>query len=71
MKPTDDTTPPNDFEQLAEQDPGSGSLLGDFWRFLAENKKWWLTPIILALLGIGVLLLLSSSAVAPFIYTLF
>jgi hypothetical protein len=71
MTANDDSPPPNDFEQMAEQEAGTGTLIGDFWRFLAENKKWWLTPIILALLGIGLLLLLSSSAVAPFIYTLF
>lgn len=47
------------------------SLLGEFWDFLKHNKKWWLLPIILILLGLGVVVLLSSSAVAPFIYTLF
>ena len=35
-----------------------------------HNKKWWLTPIILTLLLIGVLVVLSGTAVAPFIYTL-
>ena len=65
----DDQT--SSFEQLASQEHSSGSLARDFWQFLTHNKKWWLAPIVLALLGIGLLLVLSSSAVAPFIYTLF
>jgi len=71
MHSIDDKTPPNRFEQLASEEAKAGSLARDFWQFLADNKKWWLTPIVLALLLIGVLLVLSSSAIAPFIYTLF
>ena len=53
--------------------PGSprGGLLAEFWDFLKYNKKWWLLPIILLILGLGLLVLLSGSAAAPFIYTLF
>lgn len=47
------------------------TLLREFWEFLKHNKKWWLLPIILMLLAIGLLLLLSSTAIAPFIYPLF
>lgn len=39
--------------------------------FLANNKKWWLTPITLALFLVGILVLLGSTSAAPFIYTLF
>ncbi len=46
-------------------------LVGEFWEFLKHNKKWWLLPIVLVLLLLGVLVLLSGSAAAPFIYTLF
>lgn len=47
-------------------------LLKDLWNFMRERKKFWLAPIILALLLIGVLVVLAQgSAVAPFIYTLF
>ena len=43
-------------------------LLAFFWR----NKFWWLTPMILVLLLFGVLMIFAqSSAIAPFIYTLF
>ena len=46
-------------------------LLMEVWEFLRHNKKWWLTPIILALLLIGALILLAGTAAAPFIYPLF
>ena len=46
-------------------------VLGELVGFLKHNKKWWLTPIIVALLLMGALIAFSGSAVAPFIYTLF
>jgi hypothetical protein len=46
-------------------------ILADVWGFLGQNKKWWLTPIILVMLLVGVLVVLGGSAAAPFIYTLF
>jgi hypothetical protein len=46
-------------------------ILKDMWMFLRERKKWWLLPMIVLLLLMGVLILTSGSAVAPFIYTLF
>lgn len=39
--------------------------------FLAENKKWWLLPILAGFLLLSVIAGLTSTAVAPFIYTLF
>lgn len=48
------------------------SILKEFWEFLRVRKRWWLLPIIIVLLLLGVLIILTeSSAVAPFIYTLF
>jgi len=48
------------------------SFLKEFWAFLRIRKKFWLLPILVTMLLFGVLLLLAqSSAVAPFIYTLF
>jgi competence protein ComGC len=42
------------------------------WSFLRERKKWWLVPIIVVMLVVGVLLVFAQgSALAPFIYTLF
>ncbi len=49
----------------------SRGLLVEFWGFLKVNKKWWLLPIVLVLLLLGGLIVLSGTAVAPFIYTLF
>ncbi|HOI72872.1 MAG: hypothetical protein HPY65_03250 [Syntrophaceae bacterium] len=46
-------------------------ILKDLWMFLRERKKWWLLPMIVLLLLMGILILTSGSAVAPFIYTLF
>ena len=48
------------------------SVLTQFWQFLRVRKKWWLGPIVFALLLVGFLLVLTEgSALAPFIYTLF
>jgi len=55
-------------EQATERRP---SLIAELWEFLATNKKWWLTPIVLVLLLVGGLILMSGTAAAPFIYTLF
>lgn len=46
-------------------------LASEFTDFLRENKKWWLAPIVIAILGLGLLVLLGGTAAAPFIYTLF
>lgn len=57
------------FQQAAqEQQPG---FFREFFEFLLESKSWWLTPIIIVLLLVGVLVFLGSSAIAPFIYPLF
>jgi hypothetical protein len=58
----------NDFQRQAEQ--GSSNLLTELLGFLRENKKWWLIPVVVALLMIGLLVVLGGTAVAPFIYTL-
>ncbi|HEV2911715.1 MAG TPA: DUF5989 family protein [Pyrinomonadaceae bacterium] len=48
------------------------SLLMELWAFLRERKKFWLLPIILTMLLFGALMIFAqSSALAPFIYTLF
>ena len=53
----------------AEQE--SVGIVREFIDFLRFNKKWWLTPIVLVLLLLGVFVLLVSTPAAPFIYTLF
>lgn len=48
------------------------SMLKELWDFLRVRKRWWLLPIIILLLLLGTLILFTeSSAIAPFIYTLF
>ena len=61
---------PEPFEKIAS-DQNDISLTAELWSFLRDNKKWWLLPILIVLLGFALLLLLSTSAAAPFIYTLF
>lgn len=65
-----DDKPANDFEAAAAAETGD-TLIGEFWGFLKTNKKWWLLPILVVLLLLGALMLLSGTAAAPFIYTLF
>ncbi len=57
------------FADEAEQE--SVGIVREFIDFLRFNKKWWLTPIVLVLLLLGVFVLLVSTPAAPFIYTLF
>ena len=48
------------------------ALLGEVWLFMKQNKKFWLLPIIIVLLLMGALLVFAqSSALAPFIYSIF
>ena len=51
---------------------GRFDILREFWYFLKYHKAWWMTPIILVLLALGLLVVFTQgSAVAPFIYTIF
>ena len=61
---------PSDFEK-AVSTRRRDSVVSDFWYFLRNSKKWWLLPIVVLLVAFGVLLALSGTAAAPFIYTLF
>ncbi|UCE50343.1 MAG: hypothetical protein JSW47_09295 [Phycisphaerales bacterium] len=48
------------------------SIFFEFLQFLKHRKKWWLIPLVVFLVLLGMLLALSEgSALAPFIYTLF
>ena len=47
-------------------------VFAEFWQFLRQEKKYWLIPIVVVFVLFGLLIVFSqSSAVAPFIYTLF
>lgn len=50
----------------------SSSLTSELWAYMRERKKWWLLPIIVTMLLVGVLLILAQgSPLGPFIYTIF
>ena len=59
-----------DFEEIASEEPRRFFLL-ELWHFLRHTKKWWLFPVLVTLLLLGMLMWMSSTAAAPFIYTLF
>jgi hypothetical protein len=48
------------------------SIVRELWEFLKVRKKFWLLPLVLVLLALGLIITLTAgSAFAPFIYTLF
>jgi len=48
------------------------SIMKEFWEFLKVRKRYWLAPIVIILVLLSFLVVLTqSSAVAPFVYTLF
>lgn len=60
------------FNHLVTEKQAIMDFLMDLWLFMNERKKFWLAPIIIVLLLLGLLIVFGgSSAVAPFIYTLF
>jgi uncharacterized protein YdaL len=58
------------FEDAAKSKQKTG-MAAEFFYFLKHSKKWWLLPIVVMLVVFGVLVFLSGTAAAPFIYTLF
>jgi hypothetical protein len=60
---------PTSFRAQANQK--QQGAIASFVGFVFQNKKWWLTPIILLLVLVSALILLGGSGVAPFIYSLF
>ena len=46
-------------------------LVREFVGFLQYHRKWWLLPVLLVFLILGVLVILGGTGAAPFIYTLF
>jgi hypothetical protein len=57
---------------IVEDALSKASLAKELLQFFWHNKWWWLAPMITLLLAFGVLIILAeSSAIAPFIYTLF
>jgi hypothetical protein len=59
-----------DKERLFKETAQKG-FAGELWYFLRTSKKWWMLPLIISFLVMGVVLVLAKTAAAPFIYTLF
>jgi hypothetical protein len=48
------------------------TVVKELWQFLIGEKKYWLLPLVLMFVLFGMLIVVSqTSAIAPFIYTLF
>ena len=62
--------PETEFERSAGEQ-GGGNFISEFWYFLKRDKKWWLVPVLVILFLFSALMMLSGTALAPFIYTLF
>ena len=61
--------PESEFAEEAERKaPG---LARELFDFLRHNKKWWLAPLLIVLLVVGVLVVLGGTVLGPFIYPLF
>lgn len=58
-----------DFAEASRKKPPG--VAGEFFLFLRENKKFWLVPLLVALLLLSLLVVLGGTAAAPFIYSLF
>ena len=60
----------NKLDEALGDEPRLG-VVGEMWAFLSVTKKWWLLPIVVVFGLLGALIMLSGTAAAPFIYTLF
>jgi hypothetical protein len=55
----------------AEAGKSQVGVVAEFWAFLRDNRKWWLVPMLVVLLLLGLLVVLGATPLAPFIYTMF
>ncbi|NNE97721.1 MAG: hypothetical protein HKN25_01740 [Pyrinomonadaceae bacterium] len=58
-----------DFTDAA--DTSQPGFFREFLDFLLHNKKWWITPIVVGLVLVGMLIMLGGTAAGPFLYPLF
>ncbi|HEY3755407.1 MAG TPA: DUF5989 family protein [Opitutaceae bacterium] len=62
-------SPQSDFQRASGGRPRGA--VSDFIHFLLHNKKWWLIPIAMVLVLMGLLVVLGGTGIAPFIYSIF
>jgi hypothetical protein len=58
------------FDQLAAETK-AGGIVSEFIAFMRDNAKWWLIPFLVVFGLLGVIIVLGSTGVAPFIYAMF
>ena len=61
----------NNSHRRTLRQPPPSNLLAEYWGFLRQSGKWWLLPILVVTLVLGLLVFLGGTGAAPFIYTLF
>ena len=57
----------DEFERLEHH----GTVVGELWELIRVNKMYWLIPLLVILLLLGLLIFLGSTGAGPFLYTLF
>jgi hypothetical protein len=65
------TPEPRDDEFLKAAEQKERGIVAEFLAFMAENKLWWMTPILVVFLLLGVLLAIGATGGGAWIYTLF
>jgi Family of unknown function (DUF5989) len=71
MSSSDDPSPSREEEFARQAQMGRPGFVSEYLALLRKTGKWWMLPMVLLLLALGALMVLSSTAAAPFIYTLF
>lgn len=66
MKPSGES--PFEKEAATARDVG---FIAELWGFLKATRKWWLFPIVAVIVIFSLLIFLSGTGLAPFVYTLF
>ena len=59
-----------EFERMNVQETEAG-IVSEFCQFIVQNKAWWMAPIMVVMAAFGALIVLASTGLAPFIYTIF
>ena len=55
----------------AESNKRRHGIVAECWNYLFDSKKWWLMPIVLVFLLLGLFVVLTATGAGPLIYTLF